>query len=147
MSNRLHHSQSVLNAMRKLAEQRCLPVLPCLAVGDVDERNDNAVDFVLNGPVGPQSNVEPSVCTAAHFLHDRREMCQHQLRILDQIFVLEAMGEIGYRPSLIMWRDADQFTNLAGEALYAQARIQEQDPEICGSHQILKVAVAARNGF
>src|SRR5262249_46026873 len=57
------------------------------------------------------------------------------------------MREVGDRPAFVRWCDAEQFRHPLGEALDAQAGIEEQRAEIGGGHQILQIAVGARNGF
>ena len=57
------------------------------------------------------------------------------------------MREIGDRPALVDGGDIEKVCHVRREPLYSQAGIEEQDAEIGRGHQILKVAVAARNRF
>ena len=70
---------------------------------------------------------------------------EHRWRVLDQVVVFELMGEIRDRPALVGRRDAEQIGDPVGEALDAQARIEEQRAEIGRRHQVLQVAVGARD--
>src|SRR5438309_2334568 len=76
MRDRLHHCQRILDAMRQLAEQHRLARFQSLALGDIDERNDDTVDLVVKGAVGTQAKVKPAVAAAANLAPDRREMRQ-----------------------------------------------------------------------
>ena len=60
--------------------------------------------------------------------------------------VVEAMGEIGDRAAFVASHDVEEFRDARREPIDPQFRIEEQDSDICRGHQILHVAMGARDG-
>ena len=116
-------------------------------VGGVDEGQHDAVDLVVDGAIGPQPNLEPAILPAANFALDRHQVGQHRLRVMDQGLVFQPVREIGDRPALVARGDAEQLGHLLREPLDAQARVEKQGPEIGRRHQVLQVAMRARDQF
>jgi hypothetical protein len=57
------------------------------------------------------------------------------------------MREIGYRAAFITGDDIEEVRDARSEAIDAQLRIKEQDSNVCRGHQILDVAVGARDAL
>ena len=57
------------------------------------------------------------------------------------------MGEVGDRAAFIARRDIEQFRDARRKAIDAHLRIEEQDSNVGRRHQILDVAMGARDAF
>ena len=75
----------------------------------------------------------------------RRQVGQHAAGVLDQVVIVEQVSEIGDRPARVARRDRKYRRHRVGEALDSQRGIEEQGAEIGRGHQVLKVAVGARD--
>ena len=64
------------------AAQRLFDSAP---LGDVDERDDHAVDLVVDGAVGAHAHVVPAIVLAANLTPHRCEVVQHGPRILGEV--------------------------------------------------------------
>ena len=57
------------------------------------------------------------------------------------------MGEVGDRPPFVSRYDIEEFRNAGGEAVDPQLRVEEQDSNVRRRHEILNIAVGARDVF
>ncbi len=116
-----------------------------MAIGHVEERDDDAVDLVVDGPVRAITHEIPPALAASDLTLDRRQMIDHGLSVRRKAVVVELVGEVGDRPAGVGRRDIEKIGQSRCEALDAQARVQEQRAEIHRRYQVLQVAVGARH--
>src|SRR6185312_201772 len=120
-------------------------LLDVQALGDVEESDDHAVDLVVDRPVGPDAHIDPTAIAAADFVPDRGQVGQDRARILHQTVVFELVRKVRDGPAFVVQRDAEQFGDTLREAFDAQMGIEEQRTDVGRRHQILQIAVRARN--
>src|SRR5262245_31448210 len=121
--------------------------LDLASIADIDERNDDAIDLVVNGPVRTQAHVVPFAGPAFQLAADGSKVGKDRSRVLDQTVVFELMRKVGNGPALVSRGNAEQLGRPFGESLYAQARVEKQRAEIGCSHQVLQIAMRARDCF
>src|SRR5215471_159897 len=69
---------------RAKGQQGAFPVrADVVSFGNVNESDDDAVDLVVYGPIGPQPNVKPTAIATPDLPSDRREIHQYTPGILD----------------------------------------------------------------
>src|SRR5215510_12611590 len=74
----------------------------------VDERNDHAVDLVVDRAIGPHANVVPAPIAATNLALHNTKIDEHGMRIPGQVVMFKLVRKIGDRPALVGRRDAEQ---------------------------------------
>ena len=124
--------------------QRFLCVTP---LGHLHERDDDTVDRVVDGAVGTQPHQVPALGEAANLPIDGRELLENGSSVVGQTVVIELVGEIGDRPALVTRRDIEEIGDVGREQLDAKRGVEEEGSDIGRGHQVLQVAVGARDPF
>src|SRR5262249_16935077 len=112
----------------------------------IHERDDHAVDLVIDRAVWAQAQIVPAAVATAYLPADGNKVGNDRLGVANQIAVVELMREIRDRAPLVARRNPEQLGHRLGETLDAKPGIQEEGAEIGSRHQILQVAVGARDG-
>src|SRR5215813_7655438 len=100
--------QYVLYAMIELGGELQETLLGAPPLRDIDKRDNDAVDLVVDSTVWPQPHQIPAASLALRFAFLRREITEHNARVPRQIVVTQAMREVSDRPALVAHRDVEQ---------------------------------------
>ncbi len=142
--DRIDHSVDDRSGARFAVAQRLVRAPP---VADVDECDDEALDFVFDRAVGLHPHQAPAALEAQHLALVRREFAKHRAGVVGEAVVIEGMGEIGDRAAFIPGNDVEEIGDRRREALDPQLRVEEQYSDVRRRHQVLDIAMGARHAF
>jgi hypothetical protein len=107
----------------------------------VYDRENQTLDPVIDRSVGSDAQQVVSVgITGLHFHFGWHERLKHVTRLVDQIRMTEAVGEVGEWPAAICVPDAEDFGNSRRVPKNSQVAIEEECRDIRGLQEVLKVA-------
>ena len=130
--------------LRQIALLALQQLLGALALGDVEEGQDEAVQAVVDRAVGLDAHDERLVGRRdGHLALDRPQRPAHLVRVLGERVVAEALRDLGDGPPLVALAHAEQVRDLGREAAHAKLRVEEQRRDLRRFQQVLEVGVRA----
>ena len=138
-----HHIQLGREPRPALAQRR----LGLLERGDIEECRDDAIDLMLaRCAVGREADDVHLSRMARDFAFDWRHRRQDAPGILFEV-VVQRVLQVGNRTIEVARSDLEDVAKLRCEALDADVWRQKQRRHVRGGHQVLEIAVPARDLF
>src|SRR5262249_30727726 len=105
------------------------------------------IDLVVDGSIGPHSHEVPALRMGTNLALDRHQMREYAAGVLGKRIVLQLMGEIGDRATLVAVGETEKIDNARAESFDAQGSVEEKGTEIGSSHQILQIIMRPRDAL
>src|SRR5262249_39934727 len=122
-------------------------VLRAAPLAYINESHNNAIDLVLDRTVRLEASQEPTAVLAAHLAFARTQIAHDPSRVSREVVVLEAMGEVGDRPTFVSRGYVEKLGNARRKAIDSQLRVEKENTDVRRRHQILHIAVSARHAL
>src|SRR5262249_28731112 len=113
--------------------------------GDIDERDDDAADLIIDRSIGPHPHQIPALRAGVDLALDGRQILEYAASVIGQRIILQLMREIGDRTALVAGSEAEEIGDALSEPLDTKELIEEQRCEVGCSHEILQVIMGAGN--
>ena len=108
---------------------------------DVPERDDHAVDAVVQGPVRHDAHGEPAAVARADGLFREAEFPQHLAGIVRQIRIDEIRREVGDGPADVAGDKIDDFGRLGGETADVKLSVEKQRGDVGAVEEVFHVII------
>ena len=141
---REHHQREAYRRDDRLGELLRLQDLPlaALALGDLGEGHDHAVDAVGRGAIRHDAADVPAAEIVDHLGIRRQQPLEHLARRIAQMAVAEALREMGDRPADVGRQQLQQRLHRRREPADAEAAIEEQRRDVGAVEQVVEIVGA-----